>query len=1248
MATVLYARTTAPTLGGSTTNSPLNWFTTARAPAFGSSTTTAFLPANNSTALSTTVGTGSGLASNASTVNGPTNGIRCQPGYTSDVVAADITISGTVTFNLCGLESSMNANIALKGALYRIDEFGVATLIAEATGSTEVGTALTRQSPTATPTSTLVKKGHRLHAVFGIDDGGGNMATGFTGSVQINGANASTADTNVTLTENVTFITADPTGTAYWLRDTASALGGIVNDLSQTQGAATAEAVHTTVAGPTTYLAEPWTETAGGSDIEWTTPGLDAFTLGGVVFVELGKPGSASHEAGPGVGVNDVALLEIAVVDSDGSNPVPWARSYFSSTSTGGSVSRYYLSGPDVSVAQGKRLRFRVYQDDDEGQNASSGTNRTIRYGGVTTYASRIVFTQTITEAVGAPTVVTRYVNTASTAGGDGTTNATAGATRAFASLNEAVDSSAVAKNLGTANEQVTIHCSGTAADTTPVSFPAACVTTATCYVEIIGDAPSSLQYSTSHYRLESSSDSLWDCTGPRHVRVSRLQSKHTVGAGASGVVSWYWEGANGSTAADIRMDRVHAWAVISASRTSQVIGFRFHAPDTSGYQYAVTNSVTVGYRAAGATHAGIVPTKSTATEVYYNNTVYDCGYGFQAFGAAILKNNGATNCDTPWTGAAGSGSTNNASSSGTVLGASGRTSVTPTFVDAAGGNYHLSASDTAWKDFGATLSSDATYPITADGDGVTRTGTWDIGADEFAGTTYTQDVSGAFTPAGALPRRASKVTAAAFTPSGALVRHGLKTLSAAFTPAGALVRRDDKTLAGAFTPAGALAASAVKFQTVAGVATPSGALVLRAAHVLAGTLTTAGALVRRTDKTTAGALTSSATLSPRVGLKILVASLAPEGSLSPSAVKTATVSGSLATSGALVRRADHALAGTLATAGDIDVAVRKVLAGALTSSATLSPRVGLKILVGVLAPAGELVSATVKLTTVSGSLATGGALSRRATHTLAAELVPSGALARHAQHILAGVLASAGAVVRQNGKVVSGAVTPAGAVTPLSLKARTLAGTVTPAGAVLLRTGHPLAGGLTASGALTKRDAKILAGSLTTVGAFSSTKVALLQLAGALTTSGALTRLEAKILTAALASSGALTRRDTRTLFAELGLVGDVTRLTAISTAGLVVPTGDVVPTRALAQTFVGTLAPGGDLARHIATTLAATLALSGFLVRDTGDVLVLLDVTVSVVEGSRWTVPVFDAGSRWDVPVQDEQAYTIPVQET
>jgi hypothetical protein len=52
--------------------------------------------------------------------------------------------------------------------------------------------------------------------------------------------------------------------------------------------------------------------------------------------------------------------------------------------------------------------------------------------------------------------------------------------------------------------------------------------------------------------------------------------------------------------------------------------------------------------------------------------------------------------------------------------------------------------------------------------------------------------------------------------------------------------------------------------------------------------------------------------------------------------------------------------------------------------------------------------------------------------------------------------------------------------------------------------------------------------------------------------------------------------------------------------------------------------------------------------LVRDTGDVLVLLDVTVSVVEGSRWTVPVFDAGSRWDVPVQDEQAYTIPVQET
>lgn len=62
--------------------------------------------------------------------------------------------------------------------------------------------------------------------------------------------------------------------------------------------------------------------------------------------------------------------------------------------------------------------------------------------------------------------------------------------------------------------------------------------------------------------------------------------------------------------------------------------------------------------------------------------------------------------------------------------------SSSPTFVNVGGGDYHLDSSDTAWKDNGTDLSGES-FPIigslTQDIDGTTRSGTWDIGADEYA-----------------------------------------------------------------------------------------------------------------------------------------------------------------------------------------------------------------------------------------------------------------------------------------------------------------------------------------------------------------------------------------------------------------------------------------------------------------------------------------------------------------------------------
>lgn len=71
--------------------------------------------------------------------------------------------------------------------------------------------------------------------------------------------------------------------------------------------------------------------------------------------------------------------------------------------------------------------------------------------------------------------------------------------------------------------------------------------------------------------------------------------------------------------------------------------------------------------------------------------------------------------------------------------------SSTPTFVNAASKDFHLASGDTTWKDAGTDLSADADYAISTDIDGATRTGTWDIGADEVTGgggTAWTLEIA--------------------------------------------------------------------------------------------------------------------------------------------------------------------------------------------------------------------------------------------------------------------------------------------------------------------------------------------------------------------------------------------------------------------------------------------------------------------------------------------------------------------------
>lgn len=401
MATTLYCRAEGPSLWGSGPTRAFSLKDASRAVTPGRLTYNGQFVLD---ALSTTIGTGTGVGEQASTTAGPTAGEYLGIfGFFSAPLDQDVTISGTITFRFCGNESNMNANTTWRGLVYRIDSQGAFTLIVDSALGTELSTSLTRNTWTATPTSTAMKKGDRLFLLPIADDATSlTMASGHTITFQHNGSNANTADSNIEFTETFGFLTTNPSSTTYYLRDTASDLGGIEKALSTTQGSGTSTAVHTTVAGPTAFPGDLWTLTAGGSDVSWTTPTLNAFTLGGAVLVHLGQSGSETLESANSTPF-DCFTVEIAVVDGDGSNPVIWARSYTTQVESAATTHLVYLSGADLSVAQGKRLRLRIHSDDylPGASGTASGTNKTIRYDGTSTYASRVIFTQTITEFVG-------------------------------------------------------------------------------------------------------------------------------------------------------------------------------------------------------------------------------------------------------------------------------------------------------------------------------------------------------------------------------------------------------------------------------------------------------------------------------------------------------------------------------------------------------------------------------------------------------------------------------------------------------------------------------------------------------------------------------------------------------------------------------------------------------------------------------------------------------------------------------
>lgn len=370
-------------------------------------TTTGWEPSQASTTRgSTGVGT-----LTTSTVAGPTNGVEVLGSavameWLTEPVDQDVTISGTITFNIWAAESSMNANVAIN---CRIDKVaatdGTLTTICTTARTTELATSSAVNNFTATPTSTNLNKGDRLRFVIFGNDSTANMASGFTftaafgaGSAGING------DTYITFDETFGFQTTDPTGTTLYLTNTASAV--VTADTDYEAWTSRGDAADQTLTTPGTGWRAPvqLTESSGGTAISWFTKPLQSFTLSGLVKCNI----RARESAGT---ANASLGVEIARVDGDGTNATVWGYANRDAATTSGGAGELastsetaytvYVSGDDLAISDGQRIRIRVFFDDCADIPAAGGTV-SIWHDGPTGGASGdtyLIFGQTLTES---------------------------------------------------------------------------------------------------------------------------------------------------------------------------------------------------------------------------------------------------------------------------------------------------------------------------------------------------------------------------------------------------------------------------------------------------------------------------------------------------------------------------------------------------------------------------------------------------------------------------------------------------------------------------------------------------------------------------------------------------------------------------------------------------------------------------------------------------------------------------------
>jgi len=367
---------------------------------------------------------------------------------------------------------------------------------------------------------------------------------------------------------------------------------------------------------------------------------------------------------------------------------------------------------------------------------------------------------------------VTRYVNTNSTPGGDGTTNATSGANRAFASQNEAE-----ASLQRTTSDVIRIICDGTAVDTTAVTYDGWTVSSPG-YISVEGASSHGGKWNTSKYRMEVAGNCI--LIREQFVRLEGLQ----LATDSSSTTQYSCVEFDSNLDSDTRG---YVSKCILKNKTATT-GKRYGVwLDSNNGKYYLSNNIF--YDFTGHANSSAIRNALELTEAYaYHNTMCGNNAGWYTVSGVTLcrlsnnlfQDNTNSIVNTSATSFHSSSNYNVCDDNGTgnnlVPGANSIKSTEITFTDEAGKDFHTADTNAQVSN---NLYSDANLPISVDVDGDARPSSGSVyaGADEHVSSgpvTYQDSVALAIYPIIAHTQRCYISTAMALSVNSG-IGHGSK-----------------------------------------------------------------------------------------------------------------------------------------------------------------------------------------------------------------------------------------------------------------------------------------------------------------------------------------------------------------------------------------------------------------------------------------------------------------------------------------